>query len=77
MIKIDLENQGWRLLRSEEDLKLEYPPCKYGEYRPQPFQKPDAYPCYFIELCIMDNRNGADHAMLAYLYDFEYVTQPE
>ncbi len=71
MIKFDPIKEGWTLLEKESDLEYHYPKPKWGEYRPQPWTEPHEYPCYFIEVVVMDNPNGADHAILAFIYDYE------
>lgn len=68
-MKIDFTE--WTLLESEGDLVYHYPKHVYGTYRPQPWLEPHSYPCFFKEVAIIDNSNGPDHAVLAYLYPEE------
>lgn len=71
MIKFDPIESGWTLLEKETDLDYHYPKEKYGEYRPQPWFKPERYPCYFRQEALINNSNGADDAILSYIYDYE------
>lgn len=66
----DYQEQDWAILNSEEDFLAQYPQPEYGKYRPQPWAKPERYPCLFKEIARIDPR-GADHAILAYIYDFK------
>lgn len=73
---IKFENDGtWTRLDSEEDLLYHYPLHVWGTYRPQPYRKPERYPCLFHEVAVVDRSNGPDYAMLAYIYDFEETTE--
>ena len=73
MIKFDAEDQSWEQFNSEEEFHAAYPPCKYGQYRPQPFYVPEKYPCLAYEVAVVDNPTGADHAVICFIYDFEIV----
>lgn len=68
---MNIDMKYWTLLSSEEDLLMYYPPHTRGTYRPQPYFMPEKYPCYFREICCMDNYNGPDYAILAYIYEEE------
>lgn len=70
MIKFNAFEQGWTRYDSEEQFRLNYPKSIYGKYMPQPFTEPERYPCFATEIAVMPNPQGADDAMLAYIYDF-------
>lgn len=76
-MNIQFDASDYILLKSEEDLLYHYPKHVYGTYRPQPWSTPYQYPCLFKEICVMDNSNGPDHAMLTYIYDFVEVPKTE
>jgi hypothetical protein len=76
-IKFNQADQGWRRWNNEEELLSEYPKHVYGTYRPQPWSHPEKYPCLWKEIAVMNNSNGSDHVMLAYIYDFEEVAVPD
>ena len=67
----DYFEQGWSVIDSEEEFLKQYPKPLYGHYRPQPWCEPERYPCLMKELATISNPNGADYAMLAYIYDFK------
>jgi hypothetical protein len=67
----DYAQQGWEELNSEDELLAVYPKHVWGTYRPQPWSTPEKYPCLYKELAVMDNSNGSDHAMLAFIYDYK------
>jgi hypothetical protein len=67
---IQFDASEYTMIENEEDFHGHYPREKEGHYRPQPWIKPDKYPCLFKELTIMNNPQGADHVILTYIYDF-------
>ncbi len=67
-MNIDLYAQDWILIESEEKLLKFYPKHIPGRYMPQPHYMPESYPCWYKEICIIDNPCGPDHAVLAYVY---------
>ena len=71
MFKITTDD--YILIKSHEEFLEVYPPTKRGEYRPQPANSPDVYPCLIKQLAIMDNPNGADFAIINIEHDFEEV----
>jgi hypothetical protein len=73
MIKFEPRDQPdvWNRYHSEEQFRQHYPKHIYGKYMPQPWTEPERYPCFATEIAIMNNPNGSDHAMLAFIYDFE------
>lgn len=72
---IQFDASEYRLLTAEEDLISWYPKRRenMNEYRPQPWNWPDKYPCLFKEEAIINNPWGADHAVLGYIYDFTEI----
>lgn len=64
-----MNNKVGFFLENEEQLLEHYPKHVYGTYRPQPYYEPETYPCWFKEIAIMNNNDGPDHAMLAYIYE--------
>jgi len=73
MIKFKDEglNGQWVLINDEEQFLMYYPEHVRGTYRPQPYYTPEKYPCLCLEIATMNNNNGHDHVMIAYIYDFE------
>lgn len=76
-IKFDADGQGWQLLNSEAELLLKYPSPIYGRNMPQPYSRPERYPCLYIEIAEIDKRHSDDCAVLAFIYDFEAIIQLE
>lgn len=68
-MQVDLTE--WTLLESEEEFRMLYPQPKYGCYRPQPYYDPERYPCWCMEITVIDRYNGPDEAVLAYLYEVQ------
>ncbi|ASD50548.1 hypothetical protein FDI24_gp014 [Acidovorax phage ACP17] len=75
MSQLKISSDGWIRVDSEEEFLEYYPPEKWGEYRPQPWLRPARYPVLMQELTTVYNSNGADHAMLFYIYDFEEIEE--
>jgi hypothetical protein len=71
MIKFDPRAQPdvWNLYYTEEQFLQHYPKHIYGKYIPQPYYEPERYPCLATEIATMNNPGGADHVMIAYIYD--------
>ena len=63
-----IDYQGWKLLRSEEEFKREYPEPKAGQYGNVPRNTPDEYPCLFKEVAYVCNSDRRDEDVLAYIY---------
>ena len=63
------EQDFYRVDTSEEWLNW-FPPVKYGEYRPQPSDTPEKYPCLF-KMGELEVNHGADyrHVCIVYLED--------
>jgi hypothetical protein len=77
LLKFDADKDGWTRLDSYEELLSFYPPLRYGHYRPQPHMTPYSYPCYFKEVAFHYISDGADEAVLAYIYEFDEGSEQE
>lgn len=63
-----LTAQGFTLLADETEFLAHYPEPLGGCYRPQPWRTPEEYPVLMREEAVLDNPNGADYAVLSYVY---------
>lgn len=77
LLKFDADDQDWIRLNSQEDFLRQFPPLKYGEYRPQPHMTPDRYPCYMQVVAFHYVSNGPDESVVAFIYDFDEGTEQE
>lgn len=64
----ELVAQGFQRINNEEEFLVEYPKPLWGCYRPQPWATPEGYPVLMREEAVLDNPNGADHAILSFVY---------
>lgn len=63
-----LLDQGFTCIQSSDEWLEYYPPTKHGEYRPQPTDEPEHFPCWFREIMVTYNPHGADIAVVCILY---------
>ena len=70
-----IDDQGWKLLRSEEEFKREYPELKAGQFGNNPHGTPDSYPCLFKEITEVYYSVRRDEDVLAFIYLTEEEAQ--
>jgi hypothetical protein len=67
----ELVAQGFSNLADETEFLAHYPEPLWGCYRPQPMCTPEGYPVLMREEAVLDNPNGADYAVLSFVYPNE------
>jgi len=63
-----LQDQDYLLIQDEEQFNRMFPKGKKGEYCPEPFDKPDYYPCMAKPVKTVYNSYHNDEYIMEFIY---------
>ena len=77
MITFDAAEQGWQLLKEEQDLSWEFPyTAENGNYVQSMLNKPKRFPCLFKAQTYIANDSYGFDIVADFIYDFEGDCEP-